>query len=396
MKRYWPQHLCVRARARSLAPRKPWPGYRALLSAALAGAMLLSAVAGESETAASRGNDVPAVALGPFHRFLADPPWIKYVRFKRSGNQEPSMALVTGGKDHSNPSPWAIYEGALQPRGFFLRHLEHTSLYYRPTPSGGLVYEPPKPGEEWIVGANSRWWWQLDEKNGMVNIAPREPEPGHSPTNGPEIIAQGQQERLLEVLRCLGMPELVDAVVEWLDATRFQATSWQHGKLEGAITRWRDDLVEELEYQVTRPAKRRVLMRYAYSPQMRMPPVEMVRTVVEGEVIHSYTNVIVQWDVGIDPQHPEGFAASEWRQQPKPLDFFLVWSNGVRFKMARDGSLVRVDEEALRLDPVAALGRLARPAWQDTLHAILAGAGILLGALLWGIWRVRRNKQTKG
>ena len=208
-----------------------------LLSAVLAWTVVFSAIAAESEVAASRGGNVPAVEMGSFHRFLVDPPWIKYVRFRRSGNQEPAINLPEFGKRFVIPSPWSQYEGALLPNGFFLRHLAHTSLYYEAKRVGErieLVYKPPKPGEEWTIGASLRHWWQLDDGNGVVVIAPREPEPGHSVSNGLEIVARNQRQRL-EELRCLGMTELMDAEIEWLDATRFQATSRQHGEIEGAL-----------------------------------------------------------------------------------------------------------------------------------------------------------------
>jgi hypothetical protein len=355
--------------------------------------MVLSAIAAESETAASGGGNVPAVELGSFHRFLVDPPWIKYVRFRRSGNQEPAINLPEFGKRFVIPSPWSLYEGALLPNGFFLRHLAHTSLYYEAEQVGErieLVYKPPKPGEEWTIGASLRHWWQLDDGNGVVVIAPREPEPGHSVSNGLEIIARNQRQ-LLEVLRCLGMTELVDAEIQWLDATRFQATSRQHGEIEGAIIRWRGDLVEELEYQVVRPVVRRVIMRYMYVAQLRMPPVEMVRTVVEDSGTRSYTNILDQWEGGLDPQHPQGFTVSDFRRKAEPFQFFMVWSNGVRYKMDRDGALVRTVEtppDYSEFSRSRGFGLMSRT-------VLMVCVMVLLGVLA-GIRRVRhKNLQNK-
>jgi hypothetical protein len=394
MIRCQPQQISARVPNLGLVPWEPWPSYRAVLLAILAWAMLLPATAGETETAAGGGGDVPDVELGPFQRFLADPPWIKYVRFRRSGNQEPEMDYPEYGKSFVVPSPWAHYDGALQPKGFFLRHLAYTSRYYRAKWSDNrlsdeLVYEPPRPGEEWIIGASTGYWWQLDDREGVLVIAPREPEPGHSVTNGVEIIAK-YQKQILEVLQCLGMPELVDAEVEWLDATRFQATSWQHGKIEGAISRRRADLVEELEYQVTRPAKRRVVMRYAYSPQMRMPPVEMVRTVVADSGTRSFTNILDRWEEGLDPQHPQGFTVRDFRRKTEPLQFFLVWSNGVRYKMNQEGTLTRTTETP------PDFSALARPSRFRAISGVASVTGglVLLGVLV-GIWRARNKNSQK-
>ena len=363
----------------------------AAVRAALISEMILAAVAGEPEAMAGSVSVATAVELGPFQRFLVNPPWIKYTRFRRSGNQEPTMS-VKDGKPFANPSPWAHYEGALLPNGFFLRHLAYTTLYYDPKISGELVYNPPKPGEEWTVGASDRLWWQLDESDGVMIVAPQESEPGHSDKNGLEIIVK-RQKRLLEVLRCLGMPELVDAEVEWLDATHFQATSWQHGKIEGTITRWHDDLAEELEYRVGRRPEQRLRMRYAYSPQRRLPPVEMVRTVVEENSTRSFTNIVDQWEEGLDPQHPDGFKASEFRRKTEPLQFFLVWSNGVRFKMAQDGTLARTSETP------PDFAEFTRSGSDRVTGAVLVvSATVLLGALM-GVWRIRQknlqNRKTK-
>lgn len=393
MKRNRLQHFCLWVTAHSLVPMNPRTGCRMLLSAVLAWTVVFSAIAAESEVAASRGGNVPAVEMGSFHRFLVDPPWIKYVRFRRSGNQEPAINLPEFGKRFVIPSPWSQYEGALLPNGFFLRHLAHTSLYYEAKRVGErieLVYKPPKPGEEWTIGASLRHWWQLDDGNGVVVIAPREPEPGHSVSNGLEIVARNQRQRL-EELRCLGMTELMDAEIEWLDATRFQATSRQHGEIEGGITRWRGDLVEELEYQVVRPVVRRVIMRYTYTAQLRMPPVEMVRTVVEDSGTRSFTNVLDQWEEGLDPQHLQGFTVSDFRRKTEPFQFFMIWSNGIRYKMDRNGALARTVEappDYSEFSRSRGFGLMSRT-------VLMVCVMILLGVLA-GIWRVRhKNLQNK-
>lgn len=390
MKQHSPQHFAAKVLTRGQSLWEPWLSCRVGLLAMLTWAMLMSVIANEFESPVD-GKDTLSVELGPFQRFLVDPPWIKYVRFRRSGNQEPEMNYPEFGKSFVIPSSWAHYDGALQPNGFFLRHLAYTSFYYEMKFSGNdpldeLVYKPPKPGQEETFGASVSHWWQLDEMDGMLGVAPREHEPGHSTRNGTEIICR-KGKLLLETLRCLGMPELVDAKVEWLDTTRFQATSEQHGKIEGAISRWRAGLVEELEYEVTRPSKRRVVMRYAYSPENRMPPVEMVRTVMEESGPRSFTNILDQWEEGLDQQHQQGFKVSEFRSKTEPLQFFLVWSNGIRYQMNQDGTLT------LTSDTPPDYSIFSRPSRFRFISGVatLSGGLILLGVLV-GIWRVRNKK----
>ncbi len=376
-------------------------GERRWLAALLAGAMVLGAVAGEPGTSARDDRARSPVELGPFQRFLADPPWIKYVRFRRSGNHVPALILADSGKRIFIPRPWEHFEGAVQPNGFFLRHLDHSYLYYYEKVAerksflwgartqNEAVYDPPEPGEEWTIGASTRHWWQLDERIGLAIVAPREPVPGHSVTNGLEIIAQGEIQ-FLEVLRSLGMPELVGAEVEWLDAARFQAVSREHGTITGVITRFRDDLVEELEYQVERPVARRVHMRYAYLSPMRLPPVEMVRTVVEAETRRSYTNLVERWEEGLDPDHAQGFTLSEFRQKSTPFRNFLVWSNGVAYKLGQDGLLARVADAP---PDYSEFERSSRFGWISSV-ILLASVMILLGVRV-GIWRLRNRNLHK-
>lgn len=389
-----PRQISDIAAANSLGRTTPWTGYRALLTVALFMIMMLpTAPAGESDTAVE-GNNLPSVDLGPFQRFLADPPWIKYVRFRRSGNQLGTLIYPEQGKRFVIPCAWAYYDGALQPNGFFLRHLAHTGLYYKAKEAGGgrildeLVYDPPKPGEEWMIGASARHWWQLDDRYGMFIIAPRESEPGHSVSNGVEIIAN-MEIKHLKILQCLGMPELVDAEVEWLHTTRFQATSWQHGRIEGTITRWLNELVEELEYQVARPVKQRVFMRYAYSPQQRMPPIEMVRTVTDDSGTRSFTNIIDQWEEGLDLLRPQGFTVGDFRKKTEPFTSFLVWSNGLRYKLDQQGVLTRTIDTPPDYSEIFPTSRF-RTIYQAVL---LAGGLVLLGVLV-GIWRTRKKHST--
>lgn len=85
-------------------------------------------------------------------------------------------------------------------------------------------------------------------------------------------------------------------------------------------------------------------MRYTYTAQLRMPPVEMVRTVVEDSGTRSFTNVLDQWEEGLDPQHLQGFTVSDFRRKTEPFQFFMIWSNGIRYKMDRNGALARTVE----------------------------------------------------
>ena len=229
-----------------------------------------------------------------------------------------------------------------------------------------------------VFGASESDWWQLASGHDMVQVAPRKGL-GQSARNGIEVIAQYELEKL-ETLRFLGIPELADTTgAQWPDEARFVAESPHRGSIEGRILEWAGDFPEAVEYRVGDPSKPWIRVTYGYCPSAGLPPREIIRTVWQGSELLTLTNVIDAWEPGIDLAHRDGYVISDFRLRRERIDYFYMWSNGVRHVLTADGQIVVSPGEVPNYEELAPQGLpagLVLTIW----IAVAAGMGIWVGA----------------
>jgi len=127
--------------------------------------------------------DHASPARAPFYLlrdYLEGPPWLRKMVFRWPRN----MYLVVTDphrKIEFRPTGWAHFEAAVQPQGWYLRHLEGSPDYDIKRRG-----EPPEPrllpkGKKTVVGANAEFYWYLGWGHEMLRLIPREGQPGYHP-----------------------------------------------------------------------------------------------------------------------------------------------------------------------------------------------------------------------
>jgi hypothetical protein len=155
--------------------------------------------------------------LSRFRAFTTQPPWIKHVEFRISGNQFAYSSHCREGQvRRGHIDGWVHFNGTLQPSGFYLRQGSNAMDYLRIPLNGPTRYEYPLPGLETVRGASGSHYWQLQNGHTDSWLAPVFEAEGGSPENGPEIICKGERGWLV-LLQRLGILHLVDAEIEWTD-----------------------------------------------------------------------------------------------------------------------------------------------------------------------------------
>ncbi|RME93357.1 MAG: hypothetical protein D6766_08360 [Verrucomicrobia bacterium] len=312
-------------------------------AAVLAG---LAAVGGELLPADSTAAEAPSSAretgaTPSFRDFLTRPPWIRRVVFRRSGNVHPVTIRYEQNTERTHIPAWVEFEGSLQPKGYYLKFLPMGHYIVDIPKDGPVVHRPPPAGWEYVMGATAEYWWWVGDQ--VWSLAPRAPRPGHSPRNGPEILARMHM-GYLEELRWLGVPELADAgSIHWSGPDRFEAVSRSHGMIQGVILQWSGSTPVALECRVAGPPARVRRVEYGHDASPTLPPREMRVTLQQDGRTVTHTNLIEVWESGLDPRHSEGFKPSEFRPPDVTFERTYFYSNGVRHAVSPEGRLEPVE-----------------------------------------------------
>lgn len=330
-----------------------------------------------------------------FREFLAETPWIRHVVYRRSLSYERVHAADRpGAPEELLPRLHVLgeYEGAWQPKGWYLRCFMDILYPLYSAKAGWLFTNVPEPGLEYVIGANEEYQWRISPRHAVVTIDPLPGRPGHVGSMG--VVHAYYESQLRRMLR-LGLDLMGLGRLAWQDERRFTVEpsvltgvyKWPNPGGRGEIVRL-DELGRPLEvvYQVrgSAPDTPPVRVLYSYKEGVRFPPHGiLVFEEVPGEGLVVHTNYIDELVVGLDPQAPRGYYPEQFRSTRVPLSRLLVWSNLTRYEITRDGQWIEAPTPAYEPLPEEVSSRFLR----NLLFGVVM-LGLLAAGWMW--WRFRR------
>lgn len=352
--------------------------------------ILLAQAQGATEDHAS-----PASAPAHLLRdYLEGPPWLRKMVFRWPRNMYP---MIIDPEQHIEfrPTGWAHFEAAVQPQGWYLRHLEGSPDY--DIKRRGKPPEPwlPPKGKETVVGANSDFYWYLGWGHEILRLIPREGQPGYHPRNSFLFRAHFDRTNYIESARLLGFYwlSLLQLQLQWDQPDHFVGESSQGTTAEGRITRWTADgrpARWECTVQPSQGTPWRFWVEYRYAPDRFFPPSEFTLdgTALAREPI-THTFYIDAFEPGVDGRFPEGYEPEQFRAIRTPYESLTISSNAVLYRIDAQGNWISVDTSPPVL-PVEA----RQEQWLRGIVLVVAvGAGLILG----GAWlRHHRRRAVRG
>lgn len=278
-------------------------------------------------------------AAQTYRDFLSNPPWLKKIEFRLDRNYRVD---VTDERHPQREEGTGRYEAALQPDGYYRKHLEGSPLYDNPpgqTPRNRSV----EAGRENISGASDRFYWRLWEGQDEISLVPKDGQSGASADNWLRGFFDFELADLAKIRR-LGLDYLVDARIMWVDKDHFTAVSSSRGSAHGTIVQYTNGLPETVEYSFDSTSSVVFRVRYAYEPGKTFPPDQM--TVEETDPAGSrivHLNYIDELDVGLDPNAKVGYHPEAFRMRAEPFKQVSISSNGVLYQVNQRGQLNAVD-----------------------------------------------------
>jgi len=290
---------------------------------------------GEAETSSLQTKG----AAQTYRDFLSNPPWIKEIKFRLDRNYQVD---VTDERHPKRETGEGIYEAALQPEGYYRKHLDGSPLYDNP-PGQTPAVRPVIPGKETISGASDKFYWRLWEGQDQISLVPRDDQSGASSNNWLRGFFNFELADL-EKIRRLGLDQLVGAQITWVDKDHFTAISSSRGTAHGAITKYTDDLPETVEYSFDSAKAQVFRVHYAYASGVTFPPHQITVEDIDStghQVIH--VNYIDQLEAGFDSNAKTGYHPEAFRTQTAPFAHVSLSSNSVLYQVDQRGQMSAVD-----------------------------------------------------
>ena len=312
------------------------PVWLAVLALSVTLAALACFAAGEAGNTIATVNPAPTDPAQTYRDFLSDPPWIKRISYRQDRNY-----FHVGGNSNKPGTPlqgYARYEAGIQPAGYYRKHLEGAVTRF----AFGHE-EPPDVAGRGITGASEKYFWRIWEGDGHVTIVPRSKEEGASPNNW--LNGFFRFEMLdLKLIQTLGLDQLTDATIVWVDKDHFTARSAAFGPAHGTILHYLDGLPSEVAYSFVAFTNYYYLARYTYKSGTPFPPYQIVvLTKRDGAVEVCHTNYIDELEVGLDPAAADGYSAAEFRVENTPFNRVQYSSNAVLYEIDLKGRMHAVD-----------------------------------------------------
>lgn len=266
---------------------------------------------------------------------LSSPPWIKKIVFKRSGN------YTTYRVDKLTDVEYPVelrYEGALQPSGFYLRHLANSSVYIDEiTPEKELIFKNPKKGLEYIVGESMEHYWTLNKGHSGLGFSYKDPKLGGDPGNSRQTLSSWQRRILIE-LSMFGLEHMGKCDLNWAGRDQFSGMSEKLGAISGKIVA-RDDQERptQLNYWPDGNLDDVVRVNYSYHTLGSIPRMFTIEGALNGKPRKVLTNFIEHIELGIDELNPQGYKPTDFRQNFGPLKGLVIESNKVAYRVNQIG-----------------------------------------------------------
>jgi hypothetical protein len=266
-----------------------------------------------------------------YRDFLSDPPWIKKIVYR----QDKNYAVVVDPKNgHSiRLDGLASYEAAIQPNGYYRKHLQGALIYDRRMP-GRTNAETTIQGYV-ISGASKQYYWRyfgLDD----IALVPRDTEAGASTNNWLRGFFSLEHKDLEQVCK-LGLDALADTTIQWADKDTFGAVSPKFGHGRGKIVSYTNGVPEAVDYTI---GTFHSVVRYQYNIGVAFPPHKiLVKDFRRDGTILLHANYIDDLIVGIDPEAKEGYSPASFRDNSVPFKSVLLSSNQVLYSVDIQGRL---------------------------------------------------------
>ena len=278
-------------------------------------------------------------AAQTYRDFLSNPPWLKDIKFRLDRNYRVD---VTDERHPRREEGMGEYEAALQPEGYYRKHLAGSPIYDNP-PGQTPASRPVVAGQETISGTSDRFYWRLWEGQDQISLVPKEGQSGAAPNNWLRGFFNFEMADL-EKIRRLGLDHLVDARITWVDKDHFTAVSSSRGPAHGAIIQHTNGLPDTVAYSFDSASSLVYRVHYAYAPGVSFPPhqISVEDTDAAGDqIIH--VNYIDELEVGLDPNAKTGYHPEAFRTQTAPFAHVSLSSNGVLYQVSQHGQLNPVD-----------------------------------------------------
>jgi len=348
--------------------------------------LLVTSVSGNlgKVEAAAAGPGVVLDAAQTYRDFLSNPPWLKKIEFRLDRNYRVDVT------DESHPQREAgtgTYVAAWQPGGYYRKHLAGSPLYDNPPgqlPRSRTVLA----GRENISGASDRFYWRLWEGQDEISLVPKDDQSGASADNWLRGFFDFELADLAKIRR-LGLDQLVDARIMWVDKDHFTAETSDRGPAHGTIVQYTNGLPATVEYSFDSAASNIFRVRYAYASGQLFPPhqITVEETVADGNRI-THVNYLDALDVGLDPDAAAGYRPEAFRVSAKPFKQISLSSNGILYHVDQRGQLNAVDTQYPGLE------RFSQPKSRPTLVGLIMIAPSLAFFLYFVLARRRAKRQN--
>lgn len=318
-----------------------------------------------------------------YRDFLSNPPWLKTIKFRLDRNYRVD---VTDEHHPQREEGTGIYEAALQPGGYYRKHLEGSPLYDNP-PGQIPRNRPVEAGRETISGASDRFYWRLWEGQDEISLVPKDDQSGASADNWLRGFFNFELADL-EKIRRFGLDHLVDARITWIDKDHFTAVSSSRGSAHGTIVHYTNGLPETVEYSFDSASSLVFRVRYVYESGKTFPPQQMTveETDPNGNRL-AHINYIDELDVGLDPNAKAGYHPEEFRVRAEPFKQVSISSNGVLYHVDQRGRLNAVDTKYVGFE------RFLQPKPRPMIAALVLVTPSLAFFLYFVIARRRAKRQ---
>gem|GEM_PF-2441400 len=242
------------------------------------------------------------VNVNLLQQYLEGSPWIRKIVFRWPRNR--TRFFIQSKNISGRVQGWARFEAALQPGGWYIKHLEGSPQYDVFGRDGVPRLGAPPRGAEEFVGANSDYYWEfgpgrpdlasmgLGPGNDLLRLIPREGRPGYSPTNYGLFRMHDERTNYLESVRLWGFYwlYLLKMKVAWTGRDTFVARAPDGSFAEGSVTHWADEQRPARWECIVRPADREpwsFRVEYEHDRSRSFPPARFIMggAAVAGEPI---------------------------------------------------------------------------------------------------------------